>query len=121
MFCPGVIVGSVAGALLRYASPLHPDVIMIIAFPGDILMRMLKMVILPLIISSLITGIVHNITSHIHTSVDLGQGYPISLASGKLHPLNTIFSNHVARLITASCACLHLPSNNYFPHLLHVR
>ncbi|XP_053473218.1 excitatory amino acid transporter 2a [Ictalurus furcatus] len=53
----GVIVGSVAGALLRYASPLHPDVIMIIAFPGDILMRMLKMVILPLIISSLITGL----------------------------------------------------------------
>ncbi|KAG7315209.1 hypothetical protein KOW79_021297 [Hemibagrus wyckioides] len=53
----GVIVGSVAGVLLRYASPLHPDIIMIIAFPGDILMRMLKMVILPLIISSLITGL----------------------------------------------------------------
>ncbi|XP_060768024.1 excitatory amino acid transporter 2a [Neoarius graeffei] len=53
----GVIVGSVAGVLLRYASPLHPDVIMIISFPGDILMRMLKMVILPLIISSLITGL----------------------------------------------------------------
>lgn len=53
---PGVITGSVVGALLRYASPLPPDVIMVIAFPGDILMRMLKMVILPLIISSLITG-----------------------------------------------------------------
>ncbi|KAK2819763.1 hypothetical protein Q7C36_021409 [Tachysurus vachellii] len=53
----GVIVGSVAGVLLRYASPLHPDIVMIIAFPGDILMRMLKMVILPLIISSLITGL----------------------------------------------------------------
>ncbi|KAM9493188.1 excitatory amino acid transporter 2a [Clarias gariepinus] len=53
----GVIVGSVAGVLLRFSSPLHPDVIMIIAFPGDILMRMLKMVILPLIISSLITGL----------------------------------------------------------------
>uniref|UniRef100_A0A8C2E6Z1 Amino acid transporter n=1 Tax=Cyprinus carpio TaxID=7962 RepID=A0A8C2E6Z1_CYPCA len=53
----GVITGSVAGILLRYASPLPADVIMVIAFPGDILMRMLKMVILPLIISSLITGL----------------------------------------------------------------
>uniref|UniRef100_A0A8C2D2Z8 Amino acid transporter n=2 Tax=Cyprinus carpio TaxID=7962 RepID=A0A8C2D2Z8_CYPCA len=53
----GVIIGSVAGILLRYASPLPADVIMVIAFPGDILMRMLKMVILPLIISSLITGL----------------------------------------------------------------
>ncbi|XP_066509441.1 excitatory amino acid transporter 2-like [Hoplias malabaricus] len=53
----GVIAGSVAGILLRYASPLPADVIMIIAFPGDILMRMLKMLILPLIISSLITGL----------------------------------------------------------------
>ncbi|XP_028812252.1 excitatory amino acid transporter 2a [Denticeps clupeoides] len=53
----GVVVGSVAGSLLRYASPLPADVIMIIGFPGDILMRMLKMLILPLIISSLITGL----------------------------------------------------------------
>uniref|UniRef100_UPI00398ED15A excitatory amino acid transporter 2-like isoform X1 n=2 Tax=Pristiophorus japonicus TaxID=55135 RepID=UPI00398ED15A len=53
----GVIFGAVAGGLLRYASPIHPDIVMIIAFPGDILMRMLKMLILPLIISSLITGL----------------------------------------------------------------
>lgn len=66
LFCSGVIVGSVAGVLLRYASPLHPDIIMIIAFPGDILMRMLKMVILPLIISSLITGSVYNHTTSLH-------------------------------------------------------
>lgn len=52
----GVILGAVAGMLLRVASPIHPDVVMVIAFPGDILMRMLKMLILPLIISSLITG-----------------------------------------------------------------
>uniref|UniRef100_A0A8B9J758 Amino acid transporter n=1 Tax=Astyanax mexicanus TaxID=7994 RepID=A0A8B9J758_ASTMX len=52
-----VIAGSAAGVLLRYASPLPPDIIMVIAFPGDILMRMLKMLILPLIISSLITGL----------------------------------------------------------------
>ncbi|XP_061533592.1 excitatory amino acid transporter 2b isoform X5 [Phycodurus eques] len=53
----GVILGAVSGILLRVASPIHPDIIMVIAFPGDILMRMLKMLILPLIISSLITGL----------------------------------------------------------------
>nr|AEO52639.1 GLT1a splice variant [Rattus norvegicus] len=47
----GVILGAVCGGLLRLAAPIHPDVVMLIAFPGDILMRMLKMLILPLIIS----------------------------------------------------------------------
>lgn len=59
----GVILGAVAGMLLRVASPIHPDIVMVIAFPGDILMRMLKMLILPLITSSLITGDV-NVHSH---------------------------------------------------------
>ncbi|XP_048339321.1 excitatory amino acid transporter 2 isoform X2 [Sphaerodactylus townsendi] len=53
----GVIMGAVCGALLRMATPINPDIVMLIAFPGDILMRMLKMLILPLIISSLITGL----------------------------------------------------------------
>lgn len=53
----GVIMGAVCGGLLRMASPIHPDIVMVIAFPGDILMRMLKMLILPLVISSLITGL----------------------------------------------------------------
>uniref|UniRef100_A0ACB8G3Y9 Excitatory amino acid transporter 2 n=1 Tax=Sphaerodactylus townsendi TaxID=933632 RepID=A0ACB8G3Y9_9SAUR len=52
-----VIMGAVCGALLRMATPINPDIVMLIAFPGDILMRMLKMLILPLIISSLITGL----------------------------------------------------------------
>lgn len=52
----GVFMGSIAGMLLRHISPLPPDVIMIIAFPGEILMRMLKMLILPLVVSSLVTG-----------------------------------------------------------------
>ncbi|KAI6068331.1 Amino acid transporter [Aix galericulata] len=51
----GVILGALCGGLLRLATPIDPDIIMLIAFPGDILMRMLKMLILPLIISSLIT------------------------------------------------------------------
>lgn len=53
---PGVILGALCGGLLRLATPIDPDIVMLIAFPGDILMRMLKMLILPLIISSLITG-----------------------------------------------------------------
>uniref|UniRef100_A0A669D7M9 Amino acid transporter n=1 Tax=Oreochromis niloticus TaxID=8128 RepID=A0A669D7M9_ORENI len=53
----GVFLGSIAGMLLRHISPLPPDVIMIIAFPGEILMRMLKMLILPLVVSSLVTGL----------------------------------------------------------------
>lgn len=56
----GVILGAVCGALLRMATPINPDIVMLIAFPGDILMRMLKMLILPLIISSLITGEVYS-------------------------------------------------------------
>lgn len=53
---PGVVLGAVFGMLLRVASPIDDNIVMVIAFPGDILMRMLKMLILPLIISSLITG-----------------------------------------------------------------
>ncbi|XP_062841016.1 solute carrier family 1 member 9 [Trichomycterus rosablanca] len=53
----GVIGGSVMGLLLRYVPDLDSDTLMLVSFPGDILMRMLKMLILPLIISSLITGL----------------------------------------------------------------
>ncbi|KAL4617852.1 excitatory amino acid transporter 2-like [Arapaima gigas] len=53
----GVVLGSVFGMLLRYIPDLSPNAQMLISFPGDILMRMLKMLILPLIISSLITGL----------------------------------------------------------------
>ncbi|XP_041093674.1 excitatory amino acid transporter 2-like [Polyodon spathula] len=53
----GVILGSVLGSLLRLSPSLSPSSLMLLSFPGDILMRMLKMVILPLITSSLITGL----------------------------------------------------------------
>ncbi|XP_041633888.1 solute carrier family 1 member 9 [Cheilinus undulatus] len=53
----GVVMGVVFGMLLRYMKVKDYSVLTMISFPGDILMRMLKMLILPLIISSLITGL----------------------------------------------------------------
>ncbi|XP_019620987.1 PREDICTED: excitatory amino acid transporter-like [Branchiostoma belcheri] len=52
----GVVLGVLLGFLLRLAEPSDAT-IMLIGFPGDILMRCLKMLILPLIVSSLITGL----------------------------------------------------------------
>lgn len=50
-----VFVGLILGFLLRLAEPSEKAV-MLIAFPGDVLMRMLKLMILPLITSCMITG-----------------------------------------------------------------
>ncbi|XP_064595453.1 excitatory amino acid transporter-like [Liolophura sinensis] len=58
MTIAGVILGVILGFLLRLTKP-SPEAIMLVSFPGDVLMRMLKMLILPLIISSLITGLAH--------------------------------------------------------------
>uniref|UniRef100_A0A8C5DKF7 Amino acid transporter n=1 Tax=Gouania willdenowi TaxID=441366 RepID=A0A8C5DKF7_GOUWI len=52
-----VVMGTVFGMVLRYMKVKDSSLITMISFPGDILMRMLKMLILPLIISSLITGL----------------------------------------------------------------
>lgn len=52
----GVVAGTLVGMMLRYIPDLDPNSLVLVSFPGDILMRMLKMLILPLIISSLITG-----------------------------------------------------------------
>ncbi|XP_013775022.1 excitatory amino acid transporter-like isoform X2 [Limulus polyphemus] len=52
----GVLLGVLIGFLARFAD-YGEDAIMLVSFPGDILMRMLKMLILPLIISSMISGL----------------------------------------------------------------
>ncbi|KAK2176627.1 hypothetical protein NP493_651g01030 [Ridgeia piscesae] len=52
----GVLLGVLMGGLGRMASPSE-DVIMLISFPGEVLMRMLKMLILPLIVSSMVAGL----------------------------------------------------------------
>ncbi|KAG5318441.1 EAA1 protein, partial [Acromyrmex heyeri] len=51
----GVFMGLVLGFLGRLAD-FTPQSITLVSFPGELLMRMLKMFILPLIISSLISG-----------------------------------------------------------------
>ncbi|XP_049599943.1 excitatory amino acid transporter 2 isoform X3 [Syngnathus scovelli] len=53
----GVVMGAVLGMLLRYMKVTDSSALTMVSFPGEILMRMLKMLILPLIISSLITGL----------------------------------------------------------------
>ncbi|XP_056871823.1 solute carrier family 1 member 9 [Takifugu flavidus] len=53
----GVVLGVVFGMLLRYMKVRDSAALTLVSFPGEILMRMLKMLILPLIISSLITGL----------------------------------------------------------------
>jgi len=51
----GVFIGGIIGFSIRPYQPSE-EVIMFISFPGDVMMRMLKMIILPLIASSLIAG-----------------------------------------------------------------
>ncbi|KAI2808631.1 hypothetical protein RDWZM_005873 [Blomia tropicalis] len=51
-----VLCGVLVGCMMRY-STYDDDYVMLIGFPGDLLMRMLKMLILPLIISSMIAGL----------------------------------------------------------------
>ncbi|XP_030845491.1 excitatory amino acid transporter 2 [Strongylocentrotus purpuratus] len=51
-----VIIGVFFGSVLRKAEPTE-NVIKAIGLPGDILVRLLKLLVLPLIVSSLITGL----------------------------------------------------------------
>ncbi|CAJ0572313.1 unnamed protein product, partial [Mesorhabditis spiculigera] len=51
-----VVVGCLLGTLLRYAHP-SAEAIRYIGFPGELFMNMLKCMILPLIASSLISGL----------------------------------------------------------------
>ncbi|XP_064489916.1 excitatory amino acid transporter-like [Ornithodoros turicata] len=52
----GVLLGLLFGFLARLGE-YSEDVVMLVSFPGEILMGMLKMLILPLIISSMISGL----------------------------------------------------------------
>ncbi|CAK8683923.1 unnamed protein product [Clavelina lepadiformis] len=52
----GVCLGLLIGSLLRLTKP-SDTAVLLITFPGEILMRMLKMLIIPIIITSVITGL----------------------------------------------------------------
>ncbi|XP_067947472.1 excitatory amino acid transporter-like [Watersipora subatra] len=56
MTVAGVLLGIILGFCVRLADP-SKTAIMLISFPGTILIRMLKMLIIPLVVSSLISGL----------------------------------------------------------------
>ncbi|KAI3414022.1 glutamate synthase [NADH] [Globodera pallida] len=51
-----VLLGALLGSIVRLGNP-SSQTIMLLTFPGEILMHMLKMMIIPLIVSSLISGL----------------------------------------------------------------
>ena len=53
--CSGVILGFVLGLSLRQVE-MGEESIRMVAYPGELFMRLLKLMILPLVIASLITG-----------------------------------------------------------------
>lgn len=55
------LIGIGIGVLVREYGKLSNLDKVYFAFPGELLMRMLKLIILPLIISSMITGMTENV------------------------------------------------------------
>ena len=82
-----VFLGFIIGFIARLFEPSE-EVIMFVSFPGDVLMRILKMLILPLIVSSLIAG------------ARQSRDYKRNVASSAT--VNSVYSNstHTADLCT---------------------
>lgn len=85
--CAGVVMGAVLGMLLRYMQVKDSSALTMVSFPGEILMRMLKMLILPLIISSLITGEVTATSSEANATNSMQC---VCVVNGFLHVETTV-------------------------------
>lgn len=53
----GILLGFVLGAILNANAPLSHNAVQIIGFPGELLLRMLRMLIVPLVSASIVQGI----------------------------------------------------------------
>lgn len=84
-----VIAGIAAGMTMRWAN-FSKDSIVLISFPGDVLMRMLKMLILPLIISSLISGLAQLDAKVNLILVDFFFHYGFSIVSDEKNQMDSI-------------------------------
>ncbi|XP_046347037.2 excitatory amino acid transporter-like [Haliotis rufescens] len=67
-----VVLGIVAGMVCRMLKP-SPDAIQLVQLPGELFLRMLKMLMLPLIIASIITGVITYCTVFAVTLGQLGR------------------------------------------------
>ncbi|EFP11587.1 CRE-GLT-5 protein [Caenorhabditis remanei] len=56
MTMTGIIMGAIIGGILRNLEP-SPDVIRYVGFPGELFMNMLKVMVLPLIAASIVSGL----------------------------------------------------------------
>ncbi len=63
VWAAGVIVGIVSGVLLRMAE-LSPEQIDMLGFLGELMLRLLKMLVLPLVAGSMVAG---NCSMHLWT------------------------------------------------------
>ena len=51
-----IVIAVVVGVCLRYSTHVSPYAIYLISFPGELMFRLLKMMIAPLIVLSIISG-----------------------------------------------------------------
>ncbi|VDK46528.1 unnamed protein product [Anisakis simplex] len=93
-----VVLGALLGFLLRPLN-LTPQTITLVSFPGEILMHMLKLMILPLIISSLISGYSKQRKSNAIINCFIGLAQLDAKQSGRMGSLAILY--YVATTIIA--------------------